>query len=195
MSAVAEARYSAADLLKLPDRDRFELVHGELVENSASYESSYFGTGLASRLSLFCESRNLGWVNGSDAMFRCYEEAFPDDPDRVRKPDVSFIALDRFSADEFQNGFCTVVPDLVAEVISPNDTYYEVREKTEEYLQAGVRLVWVVDPHTRSIQVHRANGSTDELHEHQELDGEEVIPGFRLLVGELFRVPAQPAKT
>ncbi len=195
MSAVAESRYSAADLLKLPDRDRFELVNGELLENNMSYESSYIGTRLASRLSVYCDAKNLGWVNGSDAMFRCYEEAFPEDPDRVRKQGVSFIQLDRFSMEDFQQGLCTIVPDLVAEVISPNDLYYDVREKTEEYLQGGVRLVWVVDPHTRSVQVHRANGSTEELHEHQELDGEDVIPGFRLLVSELFRVPVAPAKT
>lgn len=195
MSAVAEARYSAADLLKLPDGDRFELVNGELVENNMSYESSYIATRLASRLSVYCDDKNLGWVNGPDAMFRCYEEAFPDDPDRVRKPDVSFIQLDRFPAEDFQQGYCTVVPDFVAEVISPNDTYYEVREKTEEYLRVGVQLVWVVDPHTRSVQVHRADGSTDEFHESQELSGETVVPGFRLSVAELFRVPVAPAKT
>ncbi len=195
MSAIAEARYTAADLLKLPDGNRFELVNGELVENNMSYESSYIGTGLASHLRLFCDARSLGWVNGPETMFRCYEDAIPDDPDRVRKPDVSFIRLDRFQIEDYSHGYCTVVPDLVAEVISPNDTYYEVREKTEEYLQAGVKIVWVVDPHTRSVQVHRADGSTDELHENHELSGEEIVPGFQLRVAELFRVPTAPVKT
>ena len=194
MSAIAEARYSAADLLKMSDGDRFELVNGELVEKNMGWESSRIGLRLARFLDAHCDSHQLGWVNGPDAGYRCYEEAFPDDPDRIRKPDVSFIRLERLSPNDRPEGHCEVVPDLVAEVISPNDLYYEVREKTEEYLQTGVRLVWVVDPHTRSVQVHRANGSTEELHELQELDGEDVVPGFRLLVSELFRVPAISAK-
>ncbi len=189
MSAIAEARYSAADLLKLPDGDRFELVNGELVEKSMGWESSRIGFRMARFLDNHCDPNQLGWVNGPDAAYQCYEAAFPDDPDRIRKPDVSFIRLERLPPDERPEGYCEIVPDLVAEVVSPNDTYYEVREKTEEYLRAGVRLVWVVDPHTRSVQVHRADGSTEELHETQELTGEAVVPGFRLSVGELFRVP------
>ena len=106
------------------------------------------------------------------------------DPDRIRKPDVSFIRLERMAPEDCPEGHCEIVPDLVAEVVSPNDKYYEVRAKTEEYLQAGVKLVWVVDPSTRSVQVHRADGSTDELHENQELSGEDVVPGFQLRVAE-----------
>lgn len=194
MSAIAEARYSAADLLKLPDRDRFELVNGELVEKNMGWESSRIGYRLGLFLGMHCESNHLGWVNGPDATYQCYEVVYPDDPDRIRKPDVSFIRLERLAPEDRPEGHCEIAPDLVAEVVSPNDTYYEVREKTEEYLRVGVRLVWVVDPHTRSVQVHRADGSTEELHENQELSGEDIVPGFRLLIGELFRVPAVPAK-
>ena len=86
------------------------------------------------------------------------------------------------------------MPDLVAEVISPNDTAYEVRAKTEEYLRAGVQIVWVIDPHAKQVDVHRADGSLQKLYEAEELSGEEVVPGFRLLVSELFRVPVAPAK-
>lgn len=194
MSAIAEARYSAADLLKLPDRDRFELVNGELVEKNMGWESSRIGSNLLARLNVFCVDHSLGWVNGPEASYQCYEAIYPDDPDRIRKPDVSFIRLERLAPDDRPEGHCEIVPDLVAEVVSSDDTYYEVREKTEEYLRAGVRLVWVVDPNTRSVQVHRADRSTNKLHENQELNGEEIVPGFRLLIGELFRVPTMPAK-
>ena len=194
MSAIAEARYTAADLLKLPDGERYELVNGELVENNMGWESCFVGSGLLARLRVHCDEGNLGWVNGPDASYQCYEEVYPDDPDRIRKPDVSFIRLERMAPEDCPEGHCEIVPDLVAEVVSPNDKYYEVRAKTEEYLQAGVKLVWVVDPSTRSVQVHRADGSTDELHENQELSGEDVVPGFQLRVAELFRVPTAPAK-
>lgn len=194
MSAVAEARYSAADLLKLPDRDRFELVNGDLVERNMGWESSRIGFRLARFLDNHCDPHQLGWVNGPDAGYQCYEEVYPDDPDRVRKPDVSFIRLERLSPDDRPEGHCDIVPDLVAEVISPNDTAYEVRAKTEEYLRAGVQIVWVIDPHAKQVDVHRADGSLQKLYEDEELSGEEVVPGFRLLVSELFRVPVAPAK-
>ena len=193
MSAVAEARYSAADLLKLPDGKRFELVNGELVEKDMGWESSRIGLRLASFLFMHCDSHQLGWVNGPDAGYQCYEEVYPDDPDRVRKPDVSFIRLARLAPEDRPEGHCAIVPDLVAEVISPNDTAYEVREKTEEYLRAGVQIVWVIDPHAKQVDVHRADGSVLKLHEDTELSGEDVVPGFRLLVGELFRVPTAPS--
>lgn len=194
MSAVAEVRYSAADLLKLPDRDRFELVNGDLVEKNTGWESSRIGLRLARFLDTHCDSLQLGWVNGPDAGYQCYEEIYPDDPDRVRKPDVSFIRLERLSPEDRPEGHCDIVPDLVAEVISPNDTAYEVREKTEEYLRAGVKIVWVIDPHAKQVDVHRADGSLQKLYGHEELSGEEIVPGFRLLVSELFRVPVAPAK-
>ena len=172
MSAVAEARYSAADLLKLPDRDRFELVNGDLVERNMGWESSRIGFRLARFLDNHCDPQQLGWVNGPDAGYQCYEEVYPDDPDRVRKPDVSFIRLERLSPGDRPEGHCDIVPDLVAEVISPNDTAYEVREKTEEYLRAGVQIVWVIDPHAKQVDVHRADGSLQKLYENEELSGE-----------------------
>jgi Uma2 family endonuclease len=159
MSAVADARYSAADLLKHPDRDRFELVNGELVEKDLGWASSRIAVRLASFLFMHCDPHQLGWVNGPDAGYQCYEEVYPDDPDRVRKPDVSFIRQERLSPDDRPEGHCDSVPDLVAEVISPNDTAYEVRKNTEEYLRAGVQLVWVIDPLAKQVDVHRDDGS------------------------------------
>ena len=192
MTAIAEhPSMTADDLLALRDGDRFELVNGEMVERNMGWESERIGTNLIGLLWAVCQQGGLGWVNGSNASYQCFQQAVPDDRDRVRKPDVTFIAKERLSRDEMPTGHCPIVPDLAVEVISPNDLYYEVSEKVDEYLRAGVRLVWVVDPHTKSIRVHRADGTLQDLHEADELSGELVVPGFRCLVRTLFDVPSQ----
>jgi Uma2 family endonuclease len=93
--------------------------------------------------------------------------------------------------EEEPQGHCRIAPDLVAEVVSPNDLIYEVAARVAEYLGAGVRLVWVVNPADRTVQVHRQGGTGTILREADELAGEEVLPGFRCQVGELFLAPGQ----
>lgn len=126
-------------------------------------------------------------MNGSCAPYRCFGDVFPDDPDRIRRPDASFIRMDRLRSGPLPQGHCDIVPDLVVEVISPNDLYGEVEDKVEEYLAAGVRLVWVIYPPHKAFRIHRANGSVQDLKATTELTGEDVIPGFRCPVSELFR--------
>jgi Uma2 family endonuclease len=186
MSTVAaKTRYTPEDLLTMPDGDRYELVDGELVERNMGWRASWIGGRLHYFLSDFCQKNPVGWVAPADASYRCY----PDAPDKVRKPDVSFIRMERMPAGEQPEGHCRLAPDLVVEVISPNDLYYEVEEKVAEYLAAGVRLVWVVNPPTRSVRVHRADGTLADLEETDELNGEDVLPGFRCCVSDLFVLP------
>jgi Uma2 family endonuclease len=79
-----------------------------------------------------------------------------------------------------------LVPDLVVEVVSPGDTQREVREKVEDWLRAGVRLVWVIFPATRTATAYRSLEDVIQLSEDDSLDGEEVVPGFNCRVGDLF---------
>lgn len=188
-NSAARSRVTADELLAMPNAKNFELVNGELVERNMGWESEFFGSNLQGLLWDYCRKHACGWVNGSSAGYQCYEEAFPDDPDRVRKPDVSFIAVERIPVNAVPDGHCEIVPDLAAEVISPNDLYHEVEAKVDEYLQAGVRLVWVVHPKKKTIRIHRANGTIQDLHLNDELSGEEVITGFRCPVSEVFRLP------
>jgi Uma2 family endonuclease len=174
------------DLLKMPDGDRYELVDGHLVERDMGQESSYVGTRLSFFITRFCEDHPLGWVFGADNGYQC----FPDRPNLVRRPDVSFVRLGRYPDNKLPEGYSTIPPDLAVEVISPNDLAYEIEEKVAEYLHAGVRLVWVVRPKSRTVLVHRADGTIQALREDDELDGEGVIPGFRCRVGALFVSPA-----
>lgn len=187
--SAAQPRITADVLLAMPNAKDFELVNGVLVERNMGWESEFFGSNLLVLLGMFCREHNCGWVNGSSAGYQCYEDAFPDDPDRVRKPDVSFISIDRLPSDAIPRAHCEIVPDLAIEVISSNDRYQEVEEKVDEYLRVGVRLVWVVHPQKKTIRIHRANGTVQDLHLTDELSGEDVLVGFRCPVSEIFRLP------
>ena len=178
-------RYTAAELLELSDGAQFELVNGELRERSMSGESSAVASRLVWLLSVIVNEQNLGIVFGSDCSYQCFEDV-THDADRVRKPDVSFIRSGRLTQEQFQKGHIPVVPDLAVEVVSPNENANELEEKLEEYLSAGVKLVWVIHPRTQSVSVHRPEGSDSRLHATDELSGEGVVQGFRCRVGDLF---------
>lgn len=178
------------DLLTMPDGEQYELVDGRLLEQKKSIWSSYVAGNIFRLLDVFCRENCLGWLTLAGASFQC----FPALPGRVRKPDVSFIRLQRLSlAQATAEGHCPISPDLAVEVVSPNDTIYEIDEKVQEYLDAGVPLVWVVNPEQRTVEIHRAGGTGTILRENDEISGEEVIPGFRCCVGD-FTLPPTGAE-
>jgi Uma2 family endonuclease len=180
-------RYTPEDLLSLPYAANYELVGGALVERKLASESSCVGGRLHALLSAHCADGGLGWVFAEDAGFQC----FSDDPEEVRKPDVSFVRQDRLP-DGPPQGHCRVAPDVAVEVIAPHETYAEIEDKVDEYLAAGVRLVWVVNPPNRSVRVHRPDGSVTDLRQADELIGEDVVPGFRCAVAALFAPLSAP---
>jgi Uma2 family endonuclease len=178
------------DLHRMPDHGKgYELVDGQLKELSVSAKSSRVGAGIVRRLWDHSESRQPGWVFQSDASFQC----FADDRTRVRRSDAAFIALDRFTTQQYEaEGHISVCPDLVIEVISPNDLAAEVNRKTEEWLAAGAKLVWVIDPDAKLVFCHRADGVTIRR-EADTLTADPVLPGFSCPVADLFRLPAAPS--
>ena len=185
MSTLTErATVTPEELLEMSDSKQYELVDGNLEEKEVSYLSSLIGTEVSFQLNLFLHQHPLGTVTGSDASFQCFDE---DDPLKVRRPDVAFIARGRLPAGELARGHVTVAPDLVVEVVSPNDYVYELNKKVQEYLRAGVRLVWVIDPENRTLLVYRANRTLAEFKPEDELTGEDVIPGFRCYVRDFFK--------
>ena len=88
--------------------------------------------------------------------------------------------------DAVPDTYIEMVPDLVVEVVSPGDSRREVREKVEAWLRAGVRLVWIVDPATRSATAFRSPEDATRLSENDAMDGEDVVPGFTCRIGDLF---------
>lgn len=179
--------YTPDNLLAHPDAVTWELVDGKLVERFSSPLSSYVAGTVSYRLARYCEPRRLGWLFGPDAGYQC----FADDPNKVRKPDVSFVRREQMPDGPKARGFTRFAPDLAVEVISPNELALDVDNKIHEYLEAGVQLVWKVNPDAKLIAVHRASGSDSRLGIDDELSGENVIPGFRFNVGELFATTAQ----
>lgn len=198
---VTQREYTPEDLLAMPDSKNLELVNGRLVERHRTtpppqgedhmgFLADQIAVRLLQRLANFCDEHPLGWVLlPSSGGF----QGFPGSSRLIRKPDVAFVRYGRFPDEQLPLGHAHLVPDLAAEVISPNDTYEDVDEKIEEYLRAGVRLVWVISPRNHSIRIYRANGSSHSLRENDELDGEDVVPGFRCLVRDLFPQPRAAA--
>ena len=148
--------------------------------------SSLVACKTSTRLTNYCEAKNLGPVFACDAYYQC----FAGRPRHARKPDVSFIRRERLPEGWLADGIFTIAPDLAVEVLSPNDLAYEVDQKIKEYLDAGVQLVWIINPEQRLVIVHRADGGIAKVKESGMLDGEQVVPGFSCRVSELF--PSNP---
>jgi Uma2 family endonuclease len=190
MTALATKPFVTFDqYLDQPDRARFELVDGELVEINVSNLSSHVAFQISAALGEYCRTKNLGRFFNSEALYRC----FPNRPNTVRKPDVSFIRRERLPIDWAEQTYLSVAPDLAVEVVSPNDSAYDVDEKTEQYIAAGVKLVWVVNPEQRLVHIHRGDGTVAKLAEKDVLDGEDVVPGFRCPVVDIFPADVRSA--
>jgi len=190
MSVLASERtYAPEDLLTLPDSGKgYELVGGRLVEKNVGGLASWVAGRILQMLAAYGQDRGLGWVLDSEGSYQC----FADDPRKVRKPDVSFVRRGRLPEERMPVGHVPIPPDLAVEVVSPNDTVYEVDAKVEEYLAAGVPLVWVVNPETRVVSVYRRDGTVERLGENDELTAPELLPELRCRLAALFTLPAAP---
>ena len=177
---------TAEDLWAMPEvpGKRFELVRGELVEVPGAGGVHGMIVGLIYRLLwAVAHERRLGHVAPDGVSY-----VVSHDPDVVRVPDVSFVRRERIPADGIPVGYWPFAPDLAIEVVSPNDRAETLRIKVREYLDGGARVVWIAWPDTRSVDVHPVDGPVVELGPDDELDGGDVVPGFRVRVGDLFAV-------
>jgi Uma2 family endonuclease len=108
-------------------------------------------------------------------------------PGKVRLPDTGFISWDRLPGREAPTDpILDLAPDLAVEILSKSNTKAEMKRKLREYFEAGVRLVWLIDPKTRTILVHTSSKASTKLAVGQSLDGGDVLPGFALPLAELF---------
>lgn len=178
-------RMTADELLRLPDNGmRRELVAGELHEMPpAGGAHGYVGGRAFGRLLLFLERHPEvgGGLFAAETGFRLSR-----DPDTVRAPDVAYVGEARLAQARVP-GFPELAPDLVVEVVSPNDTAGEIQKKVGEWLGAGSQLVWVLYPATRSVMVFRQDGTAALLHAEDTLTGDPVLPGFSCTVSDLFQ--------
>jgi Uma2 family endonuclease len=181
--ATAKMLITAEQLLHMPSAGkRLELVKGELIEMPpAGGRHGKIASKIDRLLGTFVEKTNAGETFAAETGFRLAH-----DPDTVRAADVAFISKARLPQGDLPDGFWGIVPDLVVEVMSPSDTAPQVQAKVEDWLSAGVRLVWVVYPNTRSVVVYNAQREARVLATNETLTGEPVLPGFTCKVSELF---------
>ena len=170
-------------LLYMPDDGfRYELIAGELRKVSpAGWKHGLIAGRLHGWLGHYVEEHKLGAVFEGETGF-----LLAADPDTVRAPDIAFIGRGRLSAEAPTEAFWPGAPDLAVEVISPGDTVHEVDDKVKGWLDAGTKLVWVIDPKCRSVTVYRSAARATILTENDQLSGEGVIEGFCRVVGDLF---------
>ena len=190
-TAVATRTLTVDEFLNLPDYDRYELVDGEPKEDMVSFESSWVGGQALHRIAGHLDDHPLGWVLGADQLFRLW----PDSLQTMRKPDVAFVPYANAPRGPTPEPLITAVPALVVEVSSPSNTADDLDLKVVQFLEVGVRLVWVIYPRTRMAQVFRADGSTTRLQENDDLDGEDVLPGFKCRLSTALppRQPGSPS--
>lgn len=181
--AVEPQLMTADQLLRLPrNGQRHELVNGELrTMPPAGFEHGDLTVVSAVALATFVRAHNLGRVVAGEPGFLLTRN-----PDTVRAPDVGFVSRERLVGVGRVRGYWPGAPDLAIEVISPNDLYTEVEEKIATWLAHGTRLVFVVNPRQQSVTVYRPGQPARRLGPDDILDGEDVVPGWKLPLRELF---------
>ncbi|MGH2517006.1 MAG: Uma2 family endonuclease, partial [Ktedonobacterales bacterium] len=167
----------------------YELVEGRLVRMpSCGGEASLVAGNLLAEVVLFLRTHKLGRATGSDGTYNLTQ---PDDTEETALvPDVAFVRADRVPArtsPEFAKAW-RLAPDLVAEVVSPSQYRPEMAAKAKRYLEAGVRLVWIVWPKYQQVDVWRtgADQPIATLKLGDALDGLDVLPGFSYALSDLF---------
>lgn len=182
MSTV-QAIMTADELLAMPgDGYRYELVKGELKRippTGGEHGTTVMFVSIP--LGRFVLENDLGIVFGAETGFKIAA-----DPDTVRAPDFAYVSRERIPESGIPKGYWVGAPDLAVEVISPGDIYGEVEEKVIEWLDAGTRMVIVVNPRHRTATVYRSRNNVKILADSDELSGEDVLPGFSCQVSQFF---------
>jgi len=171
------------DVERLPDDGyRYDLIDGELIRMppaAGGHGSIAFRTGWL--LGNHVHPRRLGQIYAAETGF-----IFRRDPDVLLGPDVAFVRADRLLEDYDPDRYVPFAPDLAVEVISRSERRGQIMRKVRRYLEGGVRLLWLIDPRRRTVTVYTPDAEPRVLTEADELDGGDVLPGFRLPVRAIF---------
>jgi len=183
MPAIAEKLITAEEFMNMPDPEdgtEQELIRGRVISMPLPQGPHGYSCASASGL-VFQHSRTnrLGWVVANDTGV-----VLERDPDTVRGPDVAFWSFERLP--KVPKGYIEIAPDLAVEVRSPGNTQRQILDKIKEYFFGGTKRVWVLDPEDRTVAIYYSPFEAKLLHEPAELDGEDILPGFRCKVADLF---------
>jgi Uma2 family endonuclease len=181
MTTTAQQIVTAEQLLQTSGLGRCELVRGELIMMTpAGFDHGSIVANVSFFLRGFVREYHLGRVTGAETGFQIFRE-----PDTVRAPDVAWVRPDRVPSGPTP-GFFQGPPDLAVEVLSPGDRAGEVLDKVHQWLDAGCQVVWVIDPQRRSVAVYDAGQHHVLRNDTDELTGGNLLPGFRLLLADIF---------
>jgi len=179
--AVQDRLYTTQDLAAMPDDGKvYELHNGVLIEVAGSkYRQTRLAVWIAHLLMTFIEQNKLGGaVTGADGAAELNQY-------NTRIPDVAYITAERAQQQD-EESYLQGAPDLAVEVVSPSNGQLEMQQRAGEYLSAGARLVWIVDPTRNTIDVYRLGGARVILTKDDILDGGDVLPGLALPVQRVF---------
>ena len=186
MHALPQPALTVEDFYALPDDDgaKHELQAGVLLaEPLPGMQHGWMAARIAALLARHVQEHRLGAVFSNDTGYILARS-----PDTVRGPDVSFVSGERLGTTGLPAGPFPGAPDLAVEVLSPSNTPAAIRAKVADYLAAGTHLVWIVDPAGRTVTTYRTLLAPRVLAEPEVLDGEDVVPGFRISVAELLKL-------
>lgn len=166
-----------------PEKE-YEVVDGQPEEKvMGGARHGGVGARLIIELGMHVKTHRLGGVYGPDTTFQIGKNE--------RLPDVSFVSAERIPEDGEPEGIWPIAPDLAVEIISPTDLYEKVNGKVKEYFAAGVRQVWVISPEHKTVAIYRSPTQVIILSEEDELISDDIVPGFRCRIKELFQPPAR----
>lgn len=179
--AVGQKLITGEELLAMGDIESTELIDGRIVYLSPTsgghgYEELEVGALLRS----FVRPRKLGWVLTGEVGIYVRRN-----PDRIRAADVAFVSRQRMSTRPKQ-GFLTIAPELVVEIVSPGDLWEDLQQKIEDYFSIGVERLWIVEPDKKDVLVYRSTTDLAQVRTGETLRGEGILDGFQLSVAELF---------
>jgi Uma2 family endonuclease len=176
------ALITGEELSRMPDHELCELIDGRIVQMSPTNpEHGRIEANIARLIGGFASTKNLGIVmTGEVGIFTRRN------PDRVRGADVVFVSHETYRRRNKDRGFLDVAPELVVEILSPENAHIDMRQKVEEYLKIGVTLVCVVDPDAHVITAHSRSGAVDRHSVEDMVPCHEVLPGFGLPVAAVF---------
>ena len=181
--AATEAQHEVTgeDLFKLGDMGRVELVKGVVVHMSPTgYSHGRVESNVGAILSAFVRQHKVGEVLVGEVGIYTARH-----PDTVRGADAAYISNERMARVQSPS-YLDVAPELTVEILSPDDRWGELMDKLTEYFAVGVQVVWVADPKTQSVYVYHAPNKVQHFSAEDTLPGGEVLPGFGVLVAELF---------
>lgn len=170
------------ELARLPeDEARFELLDGKMLEAPPKgFDHGRLCARLGTFVGAFVEEHSLGVVCGDSGF------VLQRDPERMLGPDIAFVRSQQIPPEDEQHTFAELAPDMVVGIVSPSDRWNEVNDKVNAHLDAGVLLIWIVDPRRKMVIVYTPDRVARTFIGNATLDGGDVLPGFENTLERLF---------